>query len=365
MSIILFIIILGILVFVHEFGHFIAAKKAGVRVDEFGIGFPPRLWGKKIGETLYSVNLFPVGGFVKIFGENPDEESIKGGDSKRSLFHSSKLTQGWIISAGIIFNLLFAWMLITLGFIVGTPFPADDPAYGARVENARLLISGVAPASPALKNGLKKGDRIVSLSAEGETLEHPIVSTTQAFIASHSVLTLSFSRGEELKTVTVRPQDGLKKEAKAIGVSLEMVGTLKLPLHEALYAGTTKTLSIIQSTAGGLFNFFKDVFTGNAGFSDISGPVGIVRVVKDASSLGFSHLISLTALISINLAIINIFPFPALDGGRLLFVLIETIKRSPLRPSLVNILNGAGFALLILLMVVVTYHDIVRIVYRG
>lgn len=125
------------------------------------------------------------------------------------------------------------------------------------------------------------------------------------------------------------------------------------------------TSSVVKATVGGLFSFFKNVFTGTAGFSDISGPVGIVGAVKNASSLGFSHLISLTALISINLAVINIFPFPALDGGRLLFVLIETIKRSNLRPSFVNTINGIGFVLLILLMVVVTYHDIIRIVYRG
>ncbi len=363
MSILLFIIILSILVFVHELGHFLAAKRAGVRVDEFGIGFPPHLWKKKIGETIYSINLFPVGGFVKIFGENPDEESIVGEDSKRSLFHSSKLTQWWIIGAGIIFNLLFAWLLITSGFVIGLHFSSDDLTYGSRVKNARLLISSVTPASPAGDSGLKEGDNIVSLSADGEELLRPIVSTTQDFIASHSVLTLSFLRGQEMKTVVVHPVDGLKEGTKAIGVSLDMVGTLKLPIHEALYAGTAMTISIIKSTIVGLLGFFKNIFTGNAGLSDISGPVGIVGVVRDASSLGFLNLISLTALISINLAVINVFPFPALDGGRLLFVLIETIKQSPLRPSLVNTLNGAGFALLILLMVVVTYHDIIMIVH--
>ncbi|MBI3634268.1 MAG: site-2 protease family protein [Candidatus Yonathbacteria bacterium] len=364
MSILLFIIILGILVFVHEFGHFIAAKKAGVRVDEFGIGLPPRLWKKKIGETIYSINLFPVGGFVKIFGENPDEESIGGEDSKRSLFHSSKLTQGWIISAGIIFNLLFAWVLITSGFIIGVPFSSDDLLYGSRVKDAFVLISGVAPRSPALTAGLKEGDRIVSLSAEGEELPHPTISATQDFIASHSVLTISYLRGEELKTVTVRPEDGLKEGAKAIGISLDIVGTLKLPVHQALYAGSTITISIIKSTVVGLFEFFKNIFSGTAGFSDISGPIGIVGAVKNASSLGFSHLIYLTALISINLAVINIFPFPALDGGRLFFIVIETIKRSPLRPSFVNTINGIGFALLILLMVVVTYGDIIKIAHQ-
>jgi len=121
MSIILFIVILAALILVHELGHFIAAKRAGVRVDEFGIGFPPRLWQKKIGETVYSVNAFPIGGFVKIFGEDPNDESMKGKDSARSLTHKKRYVQAWIIGAGVVFNLLFAWLLISVGFMIGLP----------------------------------------------------------------------------------------------------------------------------------------------------------------------------------------------------------------------------------------------------
>lgn len=144
---------------------------------------------------------------------------------------------------------------------------------------------------------------------------------------------------------------------------MDMTGTLKLPVQEALYAGLTTTASLTSATAIGLLEFFKNIFTGQANLSDVSGPVGIVGVVGDASALGFIYLLSLTALISINLAIVNLLPFPALDGGRLFFILIEAIKGSPVKPVIVNTANGIGFTLLILLMVAVTYSDIAKIVH--
>src|SRR3989344_165617 len=155
MSILLFIVILALLILVHECGHFIAAKRAGIRVDEFGLGFPPRLWSKKFGETVYSLNTFPIGGFVKIFGENPNEESMHGKDSARSFVYASKLIQAWVIAAGIIFNILFAWLLFSVGFMVGLPFSAEDERYGARVSGAELVITQVFPKSPAEAAGVK------------------------------------------------------------------------------------------------------------------------------------------------------------------------------------------------------------------
>jgi regulator of sigma E protease len=142
------------------------------------------------------------------------------------------------------------------------------------------------------------------------------------------------------------------------------VGTLTLPAYEALYVGAMTTASLTWATATGIFDFFKNVFVGQADFSQISGPVGIVSIVGDAAALGIVHLISLVALISINLAVINLLPLPALDGGRLFFIIIEAIKRSPIKPAVANTINGIGFVLLILLMVVVTYHDIIKLVHR-
>lgn len=362
MSIILFIIILCALILVHELGHFLAAKKSGVRVDEFGIGFSPKLYSKKIGETVYSINLFPIGGFVKIFGENPDDESITGEDSSRSLFHKSKLIQAWVVSAGVIFNFLFAWLLISAGFAIGMPYSVDDSVYGKQVQNSALTITQVMPKSPAQIAGLKGGDVITALSAGGISLDGISVAPAQKFIASHDELLLTYLREGKKETTLVRPSDGVINDRRAIGVSLDMVGTLRLPIHTAFSAGLTTTLSLTEATVLGLFDFFKHIFIGKADLSEVSGPVGIVGIVSDASELGIMHIISLTALISINLAVINLLPFPALDGGRLLFIIIEAITRRRINTTFVNATNGIGFLLLIVLMVFVTFNDVVKLV---
>lgn len=362
MSILLFIIILALLIFIHEVGHFVVAKKSGIRVDEFGIGFPPRLWVKKVGETLYSVNTFPIGGFVKIFGENPDELSLNGPDKDRSFARKPRWIQASVVSAGVIFNLGLAWALISLGFMLGVPYSVDDSYYGARVENAELSIILVEQGSPAEETGLKSGDRILALSGGGDTLEHPEMKTTQDFIATHEEVTLSYMRGDETETVIIHPREGITEGRRAIGIVMDMVGTLNLSWYEAPIAGFVTTVTLTGDTIIGLFDFFKKMFVGDADLSSVSGPVGIVRIVGDASVLGFIHLLSLTALISINLAVVNLLPFPALDGGRLLFIVIEAIKGSPIRPIVTNSANGLGFILLILLMVVITYSDIMKIV---
>lgn len=362
MSIIIFIIILGALVLVHELGHFIAAKRAGVRVDEFGIGFPPRLWSKKVGETVYSVNAFPIGGFVKIFGEDPNEESLKGKDSSRSLTSKSRLVQAWIIGAGVIFNILFAWILISLGFMIGLPYSVDDSKYGARVQNTNLTITQVLPKTPAEKAGLKGGDIIVMLVSGADTLTSPNVPATQRFISSHDEMTLTYRRGAETKTTNITSEENTTLGRRTIGVSMDIVGMLRLGFFESLSVGAQTTASITTAMAEGMTDFFKSLFVGKANLDTVSGPVGIVGIVSDASTLGFIHLVSLTAIISINLAIINLLPFPALDGGRLFFLLIETIKRSPIKPGIANFANGVGFLILIAFMVFVTFHDVVKIV---
>ena len=354
MSILFFIIILSALVLVHELGHFIAAKRAGIRVDEFGIGFPPRIFGKKFGDTTYSVNALFLGGFVKIFGEDPNTESLGEGNASQSFSHKSRLTQAWVISAGVIFNLLFAWGLLSAGFATGVPYSIDD-------SGAQLMIAEIMPRSPAKEAGLQMGDKILLLSGAGDILENPRIASTQKFIATHSDVTVTYTRGEEVKTALVRPRDGVTKEQPAIGIAMTMTGTLTLPLHEAIYEGAQSTILFTWTTAVGLLDFLKNIFIGQANFSEVSGPVGIVGIVGSSAELGFSHVLLLIALISINLAVINLLPFPALDGGRLFFILIEAIKGSPIKPVIANTANAIGFVLLILLMVVVTYHDIVKI----
>ncbi|MFM2357785.1 MAG: hypothetical protein RJA61_522 [Candidatus Parcubacteria bacterium] len=362
MSIIIFLIILSILVFVHEFGHYITAKKNGIRVDEFAIGFPPRIFSWMRGETRWSINLIPIGGYVKIFGENPDEESLAGPDSTRSFVNKPKRIQALVLSAGIIFNILFAWLLITLGFVFGFPVPAGDYPEEYVHDRSLVVIATVAD-SPAALAGVESGDTIASVTSGAHSLTILEPEAFSEFISEHGdkKVVLELKRGETLRSVEVIPLEGVVSGKPAIGVSIDTVGTLKLPFFKAIAQGVTTTGNIILETIVGLSMFFFDAFRGQGDFSQVSGPVGIAGLVGGVAELGFMYLISLTALISINLAVINLIPFPALDGGRLLFVAIEAVTRKPISPKVANTLNGIGFLLLLLLMVVVTYNDIAKL----
>ncbi len=361
MSVFLFIVILVALILVHEFGHFLAAKRAGIRVDEFGIGFPPRLWGIRRGETLYSINALPFGGFVKIYGEDKNDIDTPQEDVSRSLVARSRGIQAWVIGAGIICNLLFAYVLFSVGYMIGFPTTVDHEGLGV-VKDPQVLVVNVGPGTPAERAGLASGDVIVALAENGDRIEPKNADEARTFIAAHDEeITLSYKRGEEEGEVTVEPQSGIVEGRKAIGVLLDDVGTLQLPPHLALVEGARLTWSVTEATFVGLAGFFGNLLTGEADFSSISGPVGIVGYVGDAAAIGFISLLSLTALISINLAIINLIPFPALDGGRLFFLLVEVVTRRPISVNVTRVANTLGFVLLILLMVVVTYHDVLKL----
>jgi regulator of sigma E protease len=176
-------------------------------------------------------------------------------------------------------------------------------------------------------------------------------------------ITVTYKRGDETKEVAVTPALGIAPEGAAIGIYMDLVGTLRLPIHKALWEGGIKTYQYTEMTAVGISTFLFGAITGHGDFSQVTGPVGIVNAVGDAAHVGFANLLLFTALISINLAVINIIPFPALDGGRLLFIMIEAIMRKGIKPSVANALNLAGFALLMLLMVVVTWHDVAKLLH--
>lgn len=351
MTILLFLLILLILILVHELGHFIAAKKFGIRVDEFGIGFPPKLFGFKKGETEYTFNLFPIGGFVRIFGENPDEESLA---DERSMVNKPKWVQAIVLVAGVTFNVIFAWLIFFGIFMMGMPAAVTESNI-EQVSNVKLIVAGILPDSPAEKAGFEVGDSIKSLSYLNEIVSDPAPQDVPDFITSHSnnEIGIIYNRGGEELSTNITPSDGI------IGVELAQVGTIKLGFFGALYESIFFTWKMLAAIAVGLSSFLGSALLLQADLSQVAGPVGIVSLVGDASSLGFVSLLSFMAIISLDLAIINLLPFPALDGGRLLFVIVEKIKGSPIRPSIVNGLNTVGFALLILLMLVVTYSDVI------
>ncbi len=364
MNIIIFLIVLAILILVHEFGHFIVAKKSGVRVDEFGLGFPPKLFGIKRGETEYTVNAIPFGGFVKIFGENPDEDSLHGPDSARSFIHKPKWIQAVIIFAGVGFNFLLAWLLFSVGFMYGLPMSADSYPNGATVTNERLLIADVKKDSPAEGAGLKAGDTILSLSVANEAVGTLDAEHVKEFIVEREgkEITLTYKRAQEELTTSVIPKTGVVGDAPGIGIAMDSVGLVELPLHRAFFEGGKMTVVMIYAVIVGFGALVADAFKGAADFSNLAGPIGIVSLVGDATNLGFIYVLQFVAFISINLGVLNLLPIPALDGGRLLFLLIEVIKGSPVNYKIVNTIHAIGFIALLLLMVLVTYNDIVRII---
>jgi len=364
MTIIIFLIVLGVLIFSHELGHFLVAKRAGVRVDEFGLGFPPRLFGFKRGGTLYSLNIIPFGGFVKIYGEDATTVAT---DDPSCLTAKSKWRQASILVAGIIFNLILAWLLITIALATtGLPMNAGSAPAGYEIRDAKLTVVQISPNSPAEKAGLKAGDTIISLRSGADYVYPQSAEDVQNFTGSRGgqEITIGFIHPEaKLKTAIVEravtPVMGLVSGRAAVGLGVDNVGILKLSLPRSVVAGAQMFAKLTWLTARGLAGLITDLFRGRSELlGQVVGPIGLASLVGSTVTLGFGYLLFFTAVISINLALLNLLPFPALDGGRLLFLLIEKIKGSPIKPRVAQILNLISFALLILLMIVVSFHDL-------
>ncbi len=365
MSIVIFFLVLVTLIVVHEFGHFLAAKRAGIRVDEFGIGFPPRLVGKKIGETLYSINLLPFGGFVRIFGEQVTDDALRGPESARSLVGKSKGIQAFVLFAGVLFNIIFAWGLLSLGYMVGIPTSAH-PDRAGELTDVHLTVTRIEEGSPAMQAGFKTGDTIRFLEAGTERIAVSAPEEVATFVRAHHTepITAVLSREGEDIILTATPEEGFiagEPSRRALGIVTELVGVERLSFFPALARAALTATDMLVGVAEGLWHLVGGLFTLTADLSSITGPVGIVGLVGDASALGLIYLLVFTALISLNLAVINLLPLPALDGGRLLFLLIEWLRGTPIKPRVANALNATGFALLLLLMLVVTYNAIARL----
>ena len=363
-SVLIFVLVLVALIVVHEFGHFLAAKLFKMRVDEFGIGYPPRAIGWKKGETEYTLNWLPFGGFVRIFGE--DQEAADGDpkDADRAFFKKPRALQALVLAAGIIMNLAFAWLLISIVLGVGAP-RALAPEEIATAQDPYVLVSSVMPESPAEEAGFMPGDRVVRATAGADAFISADAEQFTAFVSgSEQPITFVLeNRGEE-RTISATPRAGLAvedPERLVLGVGVASVGTVRTPWLMAPIEGFVLTWDLTKATAAGLLSFFAGVFTLTADLSQVSGPVGIAGAVGDAAGTGLAQLLTLTAVISINLALINLLPIPALDGGRLLFVIVESVIRKPLPRTFQNWVNAAGFAFLILLMLVVTASDIFKI----
>lgn len=367
MSFVLFIAVLVVLIVVHELGHFLVAKFFGIGVDEFGIGYPPRAFTiGKLGETVYTINWLPFGGFVKIFGESISDKYSEQ-DKKRAFVYKPKLVQAAVLIAGVTFNLLFAWLLFSTTLMIGAPTAIDEAdAVGL---DTRLIISSVISGSPAAAAGLEAGDELVGLEDKNENLQELLPSTISEFIQERAgeAIQVSYIRDSALKTVetvTLTPAHGVIDETlgtPAVGIAMALVSDQSLPFMQAVVQGFTGTVKALKAVTIGLGGFLLSVVTVSADWSQVAGPIGIAGLVGDASSVSFVYLLYFTAFISVNLAVINLIPLPALDGGRLLFIAIEAISGKPMNEKVSTIFNVIGFSLLILLMLVVSYYDIAKL----
>ncbi len=363
MSILLFIIILLVLVFVHELGHFSVAKFFKIKVTEFALGFPPKLFSWKRGETVYSLNIVPFGGFVRIHGENPDLDNKDDHDRSRNMSHKPWYVQAAVLIAGVTFNIIFAWMLVAVAFMFGYPTALDDMST-VPVQDPQVMILQVSPGSPADLAMIKSGDVILRARNTTTLVEPRNVEDVKNVIKSAWIdtpVTLELEKGGDVRTVEVVPVAGIVEGSPAIGISMSTVGVIRYPFFQAIFEGGKMTLQIFRDTFVGLGKLVLQSFRGQASLDSVTGPVGIVGMVGDASQFGVLYLLGFTALISINLAVINLVPFPALDGGRLFVVLIEAVSRRKVPARIQGYINGIGFLLLITLMLVITWGDVARL----
>ena len=341
--------VLGLLVFVHELGHFLAAKKAGVRVERFSLGFPPKMIGKKIGETEYMISWLPLGGYVKLAGESPEEEESR---QPYSLQAKPAWVKAIIFAAGPLMNFLLAFVLLW-----GIFFVSGD----VEIDRTQIVIGTVQKDSPAEKAGLKPGDVIVSFNGERLTRFDSMA------------LKIYSLPGERVKLVWVSGNDTLRKtlvtmkeesfSEKGDKIFIGRIGIQQAFLRKPVgffTAGERAGITTVAFT-GQVVRFVRGLFTREFTLKSMGGPVFISKIAGQEARRGFSNLLFFTALLSVNLALLNLFPIPALDGGHLLLLAVEGIIRRPISIKVRGIVTQIGFGLLLLLIVFVTYNDVMRL----
>lgn len=385
----IFIAILSVLVVVHEWGHFITARMFGMKVYEFGLGFPPRIGGlykdpktgkwkwvrgkgkNTLSETvggedrkhpdefpsvLYSFNWLPIGGFVKIKGENG--EAAVEADSFGHFAAWKKLT---VLVAGVFMNFVLAGVLFGVGFIKGLPADATvlQDTHAIVVEEPAVMIQHVEENSPASEAGLMFGDKVTALN--GVTIKHSTELVQGVKDAAGKPVVLSINRSGEQRELTVTPEVLKDADYPRLGVMLADAGIVRYPWYISLYKGFVAAWYSLINIFISFYILIKGLILGNGLAFAVAGPVGIAVVVGQSAQMGASYLLHITAMISLSLAAINILPIPALDGGRAFFVIIEKIMRKPVPIKYEQLAHTIGFALLMLLIVVVTFRDVAKL----
>lgn len=354
---VVFLSIIGLLV-LHEFGHFIIAKKLGVKVEEFGVGYPPRLFGKKIGDTLYSINLLPFGAFVKILGEGGEKSKLEDYQS----FSSKSVGQrALILLGGVVSFWIIAVVLLSIVFAMGVPQVISDEESGPLV-NPKVQILAVAPDSPAEKAGIRIGDAIIKLQTQIEINKVKEVQELTEEYKGQEV-TLTIQRGKEIFETSLVPRISPPEGEGAMGIALVRTAEKSYPWYEAPIKGIEATLNLTGEVVVGWVKVLGSLFQGKGLPKGVQlmGPIGIGSLLTQAVQIGINYFLQFIAIIAIYLAIFNILPIPALDGGKLLFLAIEKIKGSPVNQKIEENITTIFFSLLILLMIWVTIKDIIRL----
>ncbi|OGF24599.1 RIP metalloprotease RseP [Candidatus Falkowbacteria bacterium RIFCSPLOWO2_12_FULL_45_13] len=372
LTIIIFILVLSILVFAHELGHFMMARKFGVKAEEFGFGFPPRLFGfyknnqgdwryvfggREITDcpgTVYSLNWLPLGGFVKIKGENGEGEKEPDSFAARPVWQ-----RAIILSAGVVMNIILAMVLIIAGFMMGLPQSLEGGLDArAQISDRKIQIVEVLGGSRAQSAGLKIGDTIVSI----DNNKFSSFEELQGYVNSKIGLELNYKieRGRETLDKPITPALMPETGKGGIGVAISETGIVSYPWYLAIWQGVKTTFILTWVIITAFYELLKGLIFGQGVTADLAGPVGIAALTGQVARLGFVYLMQFTALLSINLAVINFFPFPALDGGRVLFLVIEKIKRGPVKREVEGLIHNLGFALLMILVLIVTFRDVAK-----
>jgi len=344
-TIIVFILILGLLIFVHEMGHFIAARLTGVKVEEFGMGFPPRLFAIKRGETVYSLNLIPLGGFCKMLGEEDPSEP-------RSLASKRPLTKLFVLGAGPVMNAVLPIVLLTIAFMIPRQVVIGD-----------VVIEEVAPNSPAAEAGIEPGDTVLSINGHSIQNIGDLIYDVHLSLGEETTLELEAEDGSQ-KVVTLVPRWAPPEGEGPVGVALSLANTYEVSEHYPFWEAVPKSATTLWETFELIRNEVRSWFARGTA-PQVGGPVAIFQITGEANAAGPSYLLQFAAFLSLNLAIINLLPLPALDGGRIVFVLLEVVRRGKrVSPRTEGLIHLVGFMMLIGLILVITYFDILRAI-RG
>jgi len=358
-TIIAFLLVLSVLVLIHEFGHFITAKRLGIKVEEFGFGFPPRVFFKKIGETIYSINLLPIGGFVKLYGEDSAgggsiKHSVNGEPGtinlKRAFFARPIWQRGLIVLAGVIMNFVLAVVLISYLF----------SARGVALPTENVRIVEVTANSPAQNAGLQKGDEILLANDKKLKDTREFISLTKGNLGQE--ISLKIKRGTDEFDLTVTPRKVYPKGEGPLGVAISSVEIKKYPWYTAPFYGTLEAFKFSWMILSGLGQMVYDGIIKGQKPAGVAGPIGVAELTGQAVSYGLDATLWFVALLSLNLAVVNVLPIPALDGGRLFFIGIELVTRRKVSPRYEAMAHVVGLAVLLGLILVITFFDLVRVI---